>query len=125
MILVDTSVWIEHLRKSDEGLVELLHSGEVACHPFVIGELACGGIRNRDVFLELLSALPALKKAEDDEVLDFIGRHGLMNRGIGLVDVHLLASCMLSGIGLWTRDGRLAEAAGRLGCAAAVTGESV
>ena len=117
MILVDTSVWIDHLREGNDDLVELLHSGDVACHPFVIGELACGSIRNRDTFLELLSALPSLKKAEDDEVLDFIGRHKLMGMGVGLIDVHLLASCMLAGARLWTRDGKLTDAASRLGCA--------
>jgi hypothetical protein len=117
VILVDTSVWVHHLRKGDDHLAELLHAGEVASHPFVIGELACGGIRNREVFLALLSALPVLAKAEDAEVLDFIDHHRLMGRGLGLIDVHLLASCMLAGAGLWTRDRRLAQAAARLGCA--------
>lgn len=115
MILVDTSVWINHLRAGDDELVERLHAGEVACHPFVVGELACGNLRNRDEILTLLSALPALPKAEDGEVLDFIARWRLMGRGLGLVDMHLLASCLLADAGLWTRDRKLAEAAGDLG----------
>ena len=120
-VLVDTSVWIDHLRKSNDTLIELLHAEQVTCHPFVIGELACGGIRNRDVFLELLSTLPVLIKAEDGEMLFFIERHSLMNSGLGLIDVHLLASCMLAGVNLWTKDKKLATAAERLECLASPT----
>lgn len=115
MILVDTSVWVDHLRDGVHALVELLHAGEVACHPFVVGELACGSIRNRQEFLTLLSALPAVPKAEDAEVLEFIEGGRLMGSGLGLIDVHLLASCRLAGASLWTRDGKLAQAAARLG----------
>ena len=115
MILVDTSVWVDHLREGDEELAELLRADQVACHPFVIGELACGSMRNREEILTLLSALSRLAKAEDREVLEFIDRHGLMGRGLGLIDIHLLASCMLAGIGLWTRDKILAQAASRVG----------
>ncbi len=111
MILVDTSVWVDHLRKGDGKLADLLDAGEVACHPFVIGELACGGIRNRVKFLTLLSALPSLEKGEDEEVLFLIERRRLHGRGLGLIDVHLLASCMLAGVPLWTRDAKLAAAA--------------
>lgn len=117
MILADTSVWVGHLRQRDEQLSELLHAGDVACHPFVVGELACGTIRNRDEFLTLLSALPTLAKADDAEVLDVIERHQLMGTGLGLIDVHLLASCMLDGAGLWTHDKRLAATATRVACA--------
>ena len=115
MVLVDTSVWIDHLRRRDDALVALLEAGEVTCHPFIIGELACGGIRNRPEILSLLLALPSLAKAEDDELLLFIDRHRLMGRGLGLIDLHLLASCMLAGVSLWTRDAKLAGAATELG----------
>ena len=115
MVLVDTSVWVDHLKRHDDALAALLEAGEVACHSFVVGELACGGIQNRREILSLLSALPSLSKAEDDEVLLFIDRHRLMGRGLGLIDVHLLASCMLAGVPLWTRDAKLASAAAELG----------
>ena len=118
MILIDTSVWVGHLRQGDDRLAELLLAGEVACHAFVIGELACGRIRNRDEVLALLSALPTLAKADDPEVLDFIERHHLAGTGLGLIDIHLLASCMTDGAALWTQDKKLAATATRLGCAA-------
>lgn len=118
MILVDTSVWVDHLREGDEELAKRLHADEVACHPFVIGELACGRLRNRSELLALLSALPALPKVADEEALAFIEDHGLMGRGIGLIDIHLLASCMLAGVGLWTRDRSLARAASLAGVSA-------
>ena len=114
-MLVDTSVWVDHLRAGNEELVELLRAGEVACHPLVIGELACGAIGNRQTVLGLLSALPVLAKAQDAEVIEFIDRHRLMGKGLGLVDVHLLASSMLASVPLWTRDRTLAAAASRLG----------
>ena len=117
MVLVDTSVWVDHLRRGDDALAEFLNAGEVVCHPFVIGELACGGIRNRSEFLALLSALPSLDNVTDAEALSFIDQHSLMQRGLGLIDVHLLASCMLAGVPLWTRDARLADAARQLGLA--------
>ena len=97
MVLVDTSVWVDHLRQGDAILASLLEAGEVSCHPFVVGELACGAIRNRSQILRLLLALPTLAKADDDEVLAFIDRHRLMGSGLGLIDVHLLASCLLAG----------------------------
>ena len=114
MILVDTSVWVDHLRRRDDALAALLEAGEVVCHPFIVGELACGGIQNRPEILSLLCALPSATKAEDDEVLLFIDRHHLMGRGLGLIDVHLLASCMLAGTSLWTRDAKLSSAATEL-----------
>lgn len=114
MILVDTSVWVNHLRQSNAILAGLLEAGEVARHPFVLGELACGGIRNRAEVLALLAALPSLPKAEDDEVLAFIEAHRLMNKGLGLIDAHLLASCALAGVSLWTADAKLAAAAAEL-----------
>jgi len=111
MVLVDTSVWVDHLRRNNRRLGELLIAGEVACHPFVIGELACGTLRNRRQILDLLQALPSLPRAEDDEVLLFIEQHDFMRRGLGLIDVHLLASAALAGAFLWTLDTRLERAA--------------
>ena len=109
MILVDTSVWIDHLRKGDEILVSLLNSSQVSTHPFIIGELACGNLKNRDTFLSLIKNLPSTPLVRDDEVLYFIDRNHLMGRGVGFIDVHLLASLALSRDGfLWTRDKRLA-----------------
>lgn len=116
MILVDTSVWVDHLRKSDRGLAELLTASNVLMHPFVIGELACGNLRKRDQILALLKDLPRAGVATDNEVLFFIERHTLMGRGLGFVDVHLLASVALHGTArLWTRDKRLRAAADSLG----------
>ena len=108
MILVDSSVWIDHLRAGEPKLAELLNTGRVLVHPFVIGELACGNLKNREAILSLLQDLPAVPAATDDEVLFFIERHGLMGRGIGYVDAHLLSAVALAGIRrLWTRDKRL------------------
>ena len=115
MILVDTSVWVDHLRRGSDRLAESLHGGEVVCHPFVIGELACGNLRRRAEVLRLLSALPSLPQVGDDEALDFIDRHRLAGKGLGLVDIHLLASSALTGTGLWTRDKKLDREARRLG----------
>lgn len=115
MVLVDTSVWVEHLRRGEPRLVALLSAGEVLCHPFIIGELACGNLRRRDQILGLLCALPAVSKAGDGEVLHFIARHRLHGKGLGLIDMHLLASCALARKPLWTLDTRLAKAAVQLG----------
>ena len=115
MVLVDTSVWIDHFRRANACLVSLLESGEVAVHPFVVGEIACGNISNRKEIIPLLDSLPPVGKAGDAEVLLFIERHRLMGRGIGLVDAHLLASCFLEGCRLWTKDKRLSGAATALG----------
>lgn len=115
MVLVDTSVWVGHLRASDHRLVKLLVAGEVACHAMVIGELACGNLQRRKEIIALLNALPAVDRVSDDEVLFFIGKHHLHGKGLGLVDVHLLASCLLAGARLWTLDKRLERSAGKLG----------
>jgi len=118
MILVDTSVWIDHLRVGDEGLVTLLDSAQVLCHPFVVGELACGNLRNRGEALTLFGELPRVAVATDAEVLYFIEQHGLMGRGIGYIDAHLLAAVSLAGPArLWTRDKRLCAVATDLGLA--------
>jgi hypothetical protein len=118
LILVDTSVWVDHLRGGDAQLVDLLERTSVVMHPFVVGEMACGSLRNRSSFLELLLDLPAAAVAENDEVLGFIERHALHGKGIGYVDVHLLASAALTaGAKLWTRDKKLRAVAAALGCA--------
>ena len=117
MILVDTSVWVEHLRHGLPHLASLLQKGEVMIHPWVIGELACGNLRNRSQVLELLQGLPAATVASDAEVLHLIERDRLMGRGIGYVDAHLLASARLSHCRLWTQDRRLAAVAEEQGLA--------
>ena len=111
MVLADTSVWIDHLRSGNPRLKKRLLAEEVACHPFIIGELACGNLGNRAEFLSLLQALPALPVAQDEEILHFIGIHRLMGRGLGLIDIHLLASASLGKASLWTLDKRLQKAA--------------
>ncbi len=120
MLLADTSVWVEHLRHGEPRLASLLNAGEVLCHPLVVGELACGNLRRRGEILELLASLPAIGKAGDSEALHFIERHRLHGKGLGLVDVHLLASCALDRRRLWTLDQRLAKAARLLGVAAQI-----
>jgi predicted nucleic acid-binding protein len=118
MILVDSSVWIDHLRRSNVTLAGLLESFRVCCHPFVRGELACGNLANRAGVLGQLALLPQAVKASDDEVLCFIENNGLMGRGIGLVDAHLLAAAALSpDVRMWTLDRRLARVAEALGLA--------
>jgi predicted nucleic acid-binding protein len=112
VILVDTSVWIDHLRKPEPRLMAALGAGQALIHPFVVGELACGNLKNRVELLSLLLDLPRAPIATDAEALDFIDRRELMGRGIGYVDVHLLASVALAGTArLWTRDKRLAAVA--------------
>lgn len=116
MILVDTSVWVDHLRRGDAQLAALLESAAVIIHPFIIGEIACGSLADRRTVLELLQDLPMATVAEVDEVLGFIEGHRLYGKGIGYVDAHLLASLALSNAAaLWTRDKRLRAAADALG----------
>jgi predicted nucleic acid-binding protein len=116
VILVDTSVWIEHLRVRHERLATALEDGEVAMHPFVIGELACGHLPNRAELLRLWSRLPVTPIATTAEALDFIERRRLMALGLGYVDVHLLVSVALDpGTKLWTGDKALSAVASRLG----------
>jgi len=115
MILVDTSVWVDHLRAGEGTLVALLNHSQVLMHPFVLGELACGNLRNRSEVLRLLKDLPQTTVAGDEEVLFFIERHALMGRGIGYVDAHLLAAVTLGGsTQLWTRDKSLRSVADTL-----------
>ena len=118
MILVDTSVWVEHLRSGNPTLADELAAGRVLAHPFVIGELACGNLRNRREVLDLLGKLPLVTTATHAEALGFLERRALMGRGIGLIDVHLLASAALtSPARLWTRDRPLAAVANQLNLA--------
>ena len=119
MILADTSVWIDHLRRPEAKMSALLNRRMVLGHPFVLGELACGSNTNRAKLLHSLRKLPQAVPAHDDEVLDMIENHALMGIGIGFLDAHLLASANLTqNARFWTHDKRLAAAATRLGIAA-------
>ena len=116
MILADTSIWIDHLRRSDQALVSLLHRGQVLSHPYILGEVALGHLRQRKAIVSDLKNLPQATVARDDEVLGMIDRWALFGQGIGYVDAHLLASIPLSpGTLLWTRDKRLRAVAVSLG----------
>ncbi|MBN1869260.1 MAG: type II toxin-antitoxin system VapC family toxin [Candidatus Omnitrophica bacterium] len=116
MVLVDTSVWVSHLRENNDALVHLLNGAEVVCHPFVIGELACGNLKNRTAIISLLEALPAVYEPGHEEVLAFIESRNVMGKGLGYVDVHLLASALLTEVTLWTLDKRLDKAAEEFSC---------
>lgn len=108
MVLVDTSVWIDHLRRKDEVLSQLLMQGQVSIHPFIIGELACGNLANREQLLNLLQNLEQVAEASHSEVMYLLDAHNLMGRGVGFVDLHLLSSSLLSAnTTLWTLDKRL------------------
>lgn len=124
MVLIDTSVWVDHLRKGNAGLVSLLDDGAVVCHPFIVGELACGVMKNRVQILSLLQSLPEAKMLSPDEVLQFIEKRRLAGVGLGYVDMHLLASAVLSSVPLWTRDKKLQRAAARLRVAYAAAGKT-
>ena len=115
MILVDTSAWVSHLRNGSSKLEQLLNDGDVLCHPFIVGELACGSIKNRSEILSLLSALPKADVLDDEEVLLFIEKNNLMGKGLGLIDIHLLASAVLSEAALWALDTKLKHEARMLG----------
>lgn len=115
MTLVDTSVWIDHLRAPNRNLVRLLTDGQVLAHPFVTGELACGNLKNRVAILSSLAALPSAIVASNTEVLHLLDLHKLHGKGIGWVDAHLLASTLLSNCPLYTLDKRLAQVASDLG----------
>ena len=122
MILVDTSVWVDHLRRAEEMLTDLLDREQVLTHTFVIGELALGHLRQRDAVLEALQDLHQAMVARDEEVLRAIEHERLFGLGLGYVDVHLLASVRLTpDASLWTRDRHLLAAAERLSLAARVT----
>jgi predicted nucleic acid-binding protein len=114
VVLVDTSVWVAHLREGNAKLEALLNEGMVVCHPFIIGELACGTMRSRAQILSLLQSLPTAEIAEHSEVLLFIEHNRLVGKGLGYVDVHLLASAVLTDISLWTLDRKLQQASARI-----------
>jgi predicted nucleic acid-binding protein len=116
-VLVDTSVWVDHLRHGEALLQDLLTSGQVVTHPFIIGELACGNLAHRAEILRLLSELPTVSVASHEEVLHLIEQHRLQGKGLGWLDVHLLTSALINHTPLWTRDRKLAVAAKNLGIA--------
>ena len=115
MILVDSSIWIDHIRKANSRLIGLLAAEMVSMHPWVVGELACGNLADRTNTLYLLRLLPRIRVATDDEVLFFIDKHGISGKGVGYLDMHLLAAAALGSLKIWTRDRRLNEVASLLG----------
>lgn len=114
MVLVDTSVWVSHFRDGNDELASLLDDGRVLCHPLIVGELACGNLKDRAVILSFLQLLPMSIEAEHDEVLSFIENNRLMGKGIGYVDTHLITSAVLTGVPIWTLDKKLAQTADSL-----------
>ena len=111
MILVDTSVWIDHFRRSVPVLVDILRENRVLIHPMIVGEIACGSLRQRSEILPLLQLLPLAESPSQEEALHFIEKQKLFGQGVGWVDVNLLASCRLSGSTIWTRDKSLLKVA--------------
>jgi len=114
MVLVDTSVWVSHLRDGNAELANLLNNGNVLCHPLIVGELACGNLKDRAVIFSFLKQLPMSMEAEHEEVLSFIENNRLMGKGIGYVDAQLVASAVLTGVPVWTLDKKLAQVADSL-----------
>ena len=114
MVLVDTSVWIDHFRNGGAHLTRLLNDAQVMSHVFVVGELACGNLKNRREILSLLRSLPSAPAVNQEEALYFIERHSLQGGGIGFIDVQLLASARLIGVPLWTLDAPLKRVAEKL-----------
>ncbi|EAQ98968.1 type II toxin-antitoxin system VapC family toxin [Congregibacter litoralis] len=113
MWLVDTSVWIDHFRSDSSDLRRLLEDGMVVTHEFVIGELACGRLKDREAVLGFFESLPRVALVSHSEFLHFVGAHQLEGTGLNFVDIHLLASSRLTeGVQIWTRDERLSRAAG-------------
>jgi predicted nucleic acid-binding protein len=120
VILVDTSVWVEHLRSGLPELEGLLEDGRVHSHPFVVGEIACGNLRQRSAIMEAFDRLPSIEVAGHEEALRLLHGRRLFGSGIGWIDVHLLASALIADAQLWTLDRRLASAARRLRVAASL-----
>lgn len=114
MVLVDTSVWVSHLRDGNTELATLLNNGAVLCHPLIVGGLACGNLKDRAVILSFLRLLPMCIEAEHEEVLSFIENNSIMGKGIGYVDAQLVASSVLTGVPIWTLDKKLAQVADSL-----------
>lgn len=117
-MLVDTAIWVDHLRGGDATLVDLLERDLVSMHPFVVGEVACGHLTDREEVLQAMQSLPAMPLVPDPDVLSFSGLHRLYGRGLGWIDIHLLAAASAAGELLFTRDRRLHAAAEELGLAA-------
>jgi len=115
MVLVDTSVWIKHLRSGNIGLESLLNDGHVVSHLFIVGELACGNLSNRSEILSLLQAIPLANHAEHEEVMHFIQNYSLMGKGLGYIDMHLIVSAILTRVPIWTLDKKLKEVSSKLG----------
>lgn len=115
-VLVDTSVWVDHLRASNPELSDLMRHRQCRIHPLVIGELSCGNLKDRAVFLKFLTRLPPGVQATHAEALRMLELARLHGRGLSWVDVHLLTSARIGGLALWSRDKRLAKAAEELGC---------
>lgn len=111
MVLVDTSVWVSHFRRKNNQLENLLAEESVYCHPFIIGELACGNLHDRNEIIHLMHELPESVEATTQDVLVFIEKHRLMGKGLGVIDVYLLASASLSGLLIWTEDKKMRQAA--------------
>ena len=111
MVLVDTSIWIDHFQKSDSNLKKLLLAAEVVNHPYVIGELACGNLSNRLEILSLLESLPKTIIARQEEILEFINKNKLYGLGVGYIDIHLIASTLLDGLKIWSKDKSLISVA--------------
>ena len=118
MILVDTSVWVDHFRNPEPGLRKLLNAGDVLMHAMIVGEIACGNVPNQAEVLQKMNHLPAIDESSHAEVLSMIGSKSLMRRGIGYIDAHLICSVLnCEGVTLWTRDRRLRQVAEALGIA--------
>ena len=115
MVLVDTSVWVRHLREGDSDLEQLLNNGELMCHPYIVGELACGNMKNRHEVISLLQLLPLATLARHEEILQFIEMNHLMGKGLGYIDIHLAASAVLSGVPILSYDKKLNEVSEGLG----------
>ncbi|MBN1191498.1 MAG: hypothetical protein JXA46_17210 [Dehalococcoidales bacterium] len=116
-VLADTSVWVSHLREYNVELARLLNDNRVICHPFIIGEIACGNLGNRSEVLALLKNLPQADQIKHEEVLYFIEKHGLMWKGMGYVDICLAASAIMTGVPVWTLDRRFSRINRQLGIA--------
>lgn len=111
MILADTSIWIEHFRKNERQLANLLLENRVCIHPMIIGEIACGSLRQRGEVLPLLKLLPFIEVASYDEVMHFVDKRRVFGQGVGWIDVNLLASCLIAGVTIWTNDKSLRKVA--------------
>lgn len=114
MVLVDTSIWISHFRNGNPELATLLNDGKVLCHPLVVGELACGNLKDRNMILSFLQLLPMATTVEHEEVLSFIEDNRLMGLGLGYIDIHLIMSAVLTEAPIWTLDKKLSQIADKI-----------